>query len=269
MAFLSVRRPDLIFERFNYLSNPNAKQDCINGLELLFSKCESLCIDGLYCKSLLLHPNLNQFVHQLRKIKICNSDFQEMLSLPEERRPTPSDVKLHSEYETDFINFAQVESLHLKQGTCEENLKRIADQLLCLKTLHIEHCGAPDYTLFSVPNNLPQNVKLRTMLHHCRKGTQQDEEYSTSAILRQWEPKKCIYTEVLINTEISFDFKVVVEDGINTIKSTKSPNNKELKEKLRRFHVREFSDDHPKKLCIQDSETKHTILIIPMAKSMV
>ena len=114
MAFLSVRRPDLIFERFNYLSNPNAKQDCINGLELLFSKCESLYIDGLYCKSLLLHPNLNQFVLQLRKLKVCNSHLEQMLSLPEERRPTPSEVKLHSEYETDFINFAQVEILHLK-----------------------------------------------------------------------------------------------------------------------------------------------------------
>ena len=59
MSYLSVRRPDLIFERFNYISDLNMKQDCINGLELLFSKCENLVLDGLFCKSLLLHPNLN------------------------------------------------------------------------------------------------------------------------------------------------------------------------------------------------------------------
>ena len=47
MAYLSVRRPDLIFERFNYISDINTKLDCVNGLELLFSKCEHLVLDGL------------------------------------------------------------------------------------------------------------------------------------------------------------------------------------------------------------------------------
>ena len=136
----------------------------------------------------------------------------------------PTYVKLNTEYETEFINFRQVESLHLKQGTCQDNLKKLGERLLSLKDIHIEHFGDPDYPLFKITKHLPERVVLNNVIHHCRNQTQINEDYSTSAILRQWEPERCKKTEVLLHANIAYDFKVEVEAGSNTIRSTKSPN---------------------------------------------
>ena len=100
---------------------------------------------------------------------------------------------------------------------------------MSLSGLDIEHCGDIDYTLFGMTNFIPECVVLDYVLHYCRGGTQKNVAYSVSAILRQWDPNKCKETEVLLCADVLFDFQVEVEEGANTLKSTKSPNDRELK----------------------------------------
>ena len=97
MSYLSVRRPELIFDKFTYTCDINMKQDCVNGLEILFGKCETLILDGFNCRSTILHENMNPFVLQLRNLDISNSSFS-IPHFPEERRPMPQQVKLQTKY---------------------------------------------------------------------------------------------------------------------------------------------------------------------------
>ena len=79
---------------------------------MLFGKCETLILDGLNCRSTILHENYNPFVLQLRNLDISNCSF----SIPpfsEDRMPMPSQVKLDSKYNSEFINFGQVEELKM------------------------------------------------------------------------------------------------------------------------------------------------------------
>ena len=79
---------------------------------MLFGKCETLILDGFNCRSTMLHENYNPLVLQLRNLDISNCSF----SIPpfsEDRMPMPAQVKLDSKYNSEFVNFGQVEELKL------------------------------------------------------------------------------------------------------------------------------------------------------------
>lgn len=57
MGFVCIRRPELIFDKFIYVSNYKNTQNCVNGLELLLGKCETLILNGINFKSTILHKS--------------------------------------------------------------------------------------------------------------------------------------------------------------------------------------------------------------------
>ena len=242
MMSLETYRKELVFNEFSYTSlippDKSSHHDCINGLLLLFSRCEQVQLTNISCKSDTVFKAANPFKTQAEtalfdKCKLEHPDLEP------DKRITLENLRLNWKYTSKLFNFEQLRELCLTQSSYQHNLETFGLELVNLKELCINHYGEEDLSILSSLHFLPETVTLDFFEIYDTEGSH-GKSYSISELIEEWSPVKSKFTQVELDAKYDVDIVSKIMNRKVSLVSTKAGASQELKEKMKRLEALEF-----------------------------
>lgn len=107
MTALEAYRKDLVFQEFtfkSFTSDDRSEQDCINGLLLLFTKCEQVQLSNVICKSDTIFEPANAFENKVETVLFdrCKLDHPD---IELDKRIPVENLRLNWQYSSKLFKF--------------------------------------------------------------------------------------------------------------------------------------------------------------------
>lgn len=117
MTALEAYRKSLVFSEFDFNSLvPSSLQDCLNGLLLLFSKCEEVHLTNIHCKSDTIFEPDHAIKHKVETALFDKCSF-EHLDLKLDSLIPVDNLRINWQYANKLFKFEQVKELCLTQSS--------------------------------------------------------------------------------------------------------------------------------------------------------